>query len=120
MAKILIVDDQEMNRALLSRIVEMHGYEHIFAIDGKQAIEVATREKPAVILMDMGLPVIDGWEATRQLRQQQETKDIPIIALTAHVLKNDKERALEVGCNEYMSKPIDFDKLILAIKKLIP
>lgn len=119
MAKILIVDDQEMNRALLSRILEMHGYQYVFATDGKQAIEVAAQEKPAVILMDMGLPVIDGWEATRQLRQKQETKDIPIIALTAHVMKNDKEKALEVGCNEYMSKPIDFDKLIQTIKNLL-
>ncbi len=112
MAKILIIEDNEVNRDMLSRRLMRRGYEVIVAQDGQQGIHMANTQNPDLILMDMSLPVLDGWEATRRLKAAPETHSIPIIALTAHALMSDREQALEVGCDDYETKPIDFPRLI--------
>lgn len=120
MAKILLVEDNEMNRDMLSRRLQRKSYEVVIAVDGEQGMNMARTEKPDLILMDMSLPVIDGWEATRRLKAEAETKPIPIIALTAHAMSGDREKALEAGCNDYDTKPIELPRLLGKIEALLP
>ena len=117
--KILLVEDNEMNRDMLSRRLSRIGHVVAVAIDGQQAIDAAQAQKPDVILMDMSLPVLDGWEATRRLKAAAETRAIPVIALTAHAMPGDQERALEAGCDEYETKPVEFARLLGKIQALL-
>ena len=119
MAKILLVEDNEMNRDMLSRRLERRGYEVVIAVDGQQGVDLAQATSPDLILMDMSLPVIDGWEATRQLKSMERMKDVPIIALTAHAMSGDREKALEAGCNDYDTKPIELPRLLGKIEALL-
>jgi len=119
MSKVLLVEDNEMNRDMLSRRLERKGFEVVFAQDGSVAVELASSEQPALILMDMSLPVMDGWEATRRIKANPATKDIPVIALTAHAMAGDKEKAMEAGCEDYDTKPVDFPRLLGKIESLI-
>jgi CheY-like chemotaxis protein len=119
MTRILIVEDNEMNLDMLSRRLERRGYETIAATDGLRGVELALAERPDLILMDMRLPGLDGWEATRRIKVNSETSKIPIIALTAHAIAGDREKALESGCDEYEAKPIDFPRLLTKIKALL-
>ena len=112
MAKILLVEDNDMNRDMLSRRLLRRGYDVVMALDGQQAVEMAAAEKPDLILMDMSLPVLDGWEATRRIKAAPETREIPVIALTAHAMSGDREKALESGCDDYDTKPIDLPRLL--------
>ena len=112
MAKILLVEDNDMNRDMLSRRLLRKGYEVVMALDGQQAVEMAAAEKPDLILMDMSLPVLDGWEATRRIKAAAATRGIPVIALTAHAMSGDREKALESGCDDYDTKPIDLPRLL--------
>ncbi len=116
MAKILLVEDNEMNRDMLSRRLARRGYEVIMAIDGEQGRSMAQSELPDLILMDMSLPIMDGWEVTRQLKAASETSNIPIIALTAHAMAGDREKALSAGCDDYDTKPVEFSRLLEKIK----
>lgn len=116
MARILLVEDNEMNRDMLSRRLERRGYEISIAVDGRQGVEMATVGGFDLVLMDMSLPEIDGWEATRQLRAAPATQKLPIIALTAHAMAGDRERALEAGANDYDTKPIDLARLLEKIE----
>jgi CheY-like chemotaxis protein len=120
MAKILLVEDNEMNRDMLSRRLERRGYEVVIAVDGGEGVAMARGEKPDLILMDMSLPVVDGWEATRQLKSSPETGSIPIIALTAHAMSGDREKAIEAGCDDYDTKPIVLPNLLEKIEALLP
>jgi two-component system, cell cycle response regulator DivK len=120
MAKILLVEDNEMNRDMLSRRLARKGYEVVMAIDGGQAVSMAESERPDLILMDMSLPVIDGWEATRRVKGSATTGHIPVIALTAHAMSGDREKALEAGCNDYDTKPIEMPRLLEKIDALLP
>ena len=120
MAKILLVEDNEMNRDMLSRRLERRGYVVVVAVDGGQGIELARQEAPDLILMDMSLPVLDGWEATRRLKAAPETRAIPIIALTAHAMGGDRDRALEAGCDDYDTKPVELPRLLGKIEALLP
>ncbi len=119
MAKILLIEDNAMNRDMLSRRLARKGYEVVIAIDGQQGIEMARSETPDLILMDMSLPVVDGWEATRQLKSAPETQSIPVIALTAHAMAGDREKAVEAGCNDYDIKPIERPRLLEKIEGLL-
>lgn len=119
MTKILLVEDNEMNRDMLSRRLARKGYAVAIAIDGQQGVEMADAESPDIILMDMSLPVIDGWEATRRIKQSDQSAHIPIMALTAHAMPADKTRALEAGCDDYDSKPVDFPRLLGKIENLL-
>lgn len=119
MKKLLVVEDNEMNRDMLTRRLERKGYATIVAMDGEEGVTLAQSESPDLILMDMSLPVLDGWEATRRLKAAPETRDIPIIALTAHAMAGDREKALEAGCDEYDKKPVDFTGLLAKIKVLL-
>jgi two-component system, cell cycle response regulator DivK len=119
MAVILLVEDNEMNWDMLSRRLGRKGYRVVVATDGQQGLDMARSEAPDLILMDMSLPVVDGWEATRQLKAAPETCTIPIIALTAHAMPGDREQALAAGCDDYDSKPIEFDRLLGKIKTLL-
>ncbi|MGH8626084.1 MAG: response regulator [Gammaproteobacteria bacterium] len=119
MTKILLVEDNEMNRDMLGRRLQRRGYEVIIAVDGAQGVSMAQRDAPDVILMDMSLPVLDGWEATRRLKSAPETQAIPIIALTAHAMSGDREKALEAGCDDYDTKPIEFTRLLAKIEALL-
>ena len=110
--KILLVEDNEMNRDMLSRRLLKRGFEVVTAVDGQQGVDMAASASPDVILLDLSLPVMDGWEAARHLKAQDATKSIPIIALTAHALTGDEEKALEAGCDDYDSKPVDFKRLL--------
>ncbi len=112
MPKILLVEDNEMNREMLSRRLQRKDYEVIMAVDGEQGVTAAQTELPDLILMDMGLPVIDGWEATKRIKTVTETAAIPVVALTAYAMEGDRERALEAGCDDYDTKPIDFQRLL--------
>jgi two-component system, cell cycle response regulator DivK len=112
MAKILLVEDNEMNRDMLSRRLVRKGYEVVIAIDGQQGVALALSERPDLILMDMSLPVIDGWEATRQVRANDTTRKIPVIALTAHAMSGDREKAMEAGCDDYDTKPVEITRLL--------
>ncbi len=119
MAKILLVEDNEMNRDMLSRRLLRKGYEVVMAVDGQQAVAMAQSEKPDLILMDMSLPVIDGWEATRRVKADEASSRIPIIALTAHAMSGDRERALGAGCDDYDTKPIEMPRLLEKIDALL-
>jgi two-component system, cell cycle response regulator DivK len=119
MAKILLVEDNEMNRDMLSRRLLRKGYEVVMAVDGEQAVAMAQSEKPDLILMDMSLPVIDGWEATRRVKASEASSGIPIIALTAHAMSGDRERALGAGCDDYDTKPIEISRLLEKIDALL-
>lgn len=119
MAKILLVEDNEMNRDMLSRRLERKGHQVVIAVDGQQAIDFAAAEPPDLILMDMSLPVVDGWEATRRLKAGDATKQIPIIALTAHAMAEDERKAREVGCNDYDTKPIELPRLLAKMEALL-
>ena len=119
MAKILLVEDNEMNRDMLSRRLERRGYEVVIAVDGQQGVELAQSARPDLILMDMSLPVIDGWEATRQLKAREAMRSTPIIALTAHAMSGDREKALEAGCDDYDTKPIELTRLLGKIEALL-
>jgi len=119
MAKILLVEDNPMNRDMLSRRLARKGYEVVIAIDGQQGIDMARSETPDLVLMDMSLPVVDGWEATRRLKSAPETRSIPVIALTAHAMAGDREKAVEAGCNDYDIKPIELPRLLGKIEALL-
>ena len=116
--KILLVEDNEMNRDMLSRRLLRRGYEIVFATDGQQAIDKARSERPALVLMDMGLPVVDGWEATRRIKSDPATADIPVIALTAHAMAADRDKALDAGCDDFDTKPVDIVRLVGKIEAL--
>ena len=116
MPKVLLVEDNEENRDALSRHLRRKGYEVVIAVDGRGGVDVAREETPDLILMDMSLPVLDGWQATRQLKAAPEMRGIPIIALTAHAMAGDRERALEAGCDDYDTKPIEFPRLLAKIE----
>lgn len=119
MAKILLVEDNEMNRDMLSRRLVRNGFEVVMAVNGQQGVEMAASEKPDVILMDMSLPVLDGWEATRLLKANSDTKAIPVIALTAHAMAADKEKALAAGCDDFDTKPIELPRLLEKINAFV-
>ena len=116
MAKILIVEDDDMNRDMLMRRLQRRGYEIIVAVNGIQAIELVNSESPDLILMDMSMPVMDGWQATRIIKSTEATKQIPVIGLSAHAMVSDREKALEVGCDDYDTKPIDLNRLVEKIQ----
>jgi CheY-like chemotaxis protein len=116
MSKILLVEDNEMNRDMLSRRLLKKGYELVMAMDGEQAIGMAGTEAPDLILMDISLPGLDGWEATRRLKAMPETRSIPIIALTAHAMAGDREKCLAAGCDDYDTKPVEFKRLLEKIQ----
>ena len=120
MQKILVVEDNEMNRDMVGRRLERRGYEVVVAVDGQEGIDMAHSENPDLILMDLSLPVLNGWEATRQLKQDTKTNGIPIIALTAHAMASDRESAIEAGCDDYDTKPLEFSRLIGKIHALLP
>ena len=119
MVKLLLVEDNEMNRDMLSRRLARKGYEVAMALDGEQGVAMARSEAPALILMDMSLPVMDGWDAARRLKSDHATRSIPIIALTAHAMADDKQKALDAGCDDYDTKPIDFPRLQGKIEALL-
>ena len=119
MPKILLVEDNEMNRDMLSRRLERRGYKVALAADGEEGVTLAQSESPDLILMDMSLPVIDGWEATRQLKAMPTMRNVPIIALTAHAMSGDREKALEAGCDDYDTKPIELPRLLEKIAALL-
>ncbi len=119
MTTLLLVEDNELNRDMQVRRLERKGFEVLIAMDGQQGVEVATAKLPDLILMDLNLPVMDGWEATRQLKGAPKTRGIPIIALTAHATSGDRERAMEAGCDEYVTKPVDMAELLAMIEKTL-
>jgi len=119
LAKILLVEDNEMNRDMLSRRLARKGYQVAVAEDGQLGVEMASSETPDLILMDMSLPVIDGWEATRRIKGAAETSAIPIIALTAHAMASDREKAMEAGCDDYDTKPVELPRLLEKIERLL-
>lgn len=116
MAKILLVEDNEMNRDVLARLLQKRGFTVIFAEDGESAVTGALQESPDLILMDISLPKMDGYEATQRLRQDPSMKEVPIIALTAHAMTSDRQRALEAGCTDYETKPVEFARLLSKIE----
>jgi CheY-like chemotaxis protein len=120
MSKILLVEDNKTNRDMLSRRLLKRGYEVLIACDGESGITFAETEAPDLILMDMSLPILDGWEATRRLKASEATRHIPIIALTAHAMSSDRGRALEAGCDDYDTKPIELTRLLEKITALLP
>jgi CheY-like chemotaxis protein len=120
MPKILIVEDNEMNRDMLSRRLERRGFAITMAVDGQQGVEMARSVRPDLILMDMSLPVIDGWEATRTIKADEVLKMIPVIALTAHAMAGDREKAMEAGCDDYDTKPIELPRLLEKIGRFLP
>ncbi len=119
MTKILLVEDNEMNRDMLSRRLVRKGFEVVIAIDGAQGVALALSEQPALILMDMSLPEIDGWEATRLIKADESVQHIPVIALTAHAMPADKEKALKAGCDDYDTKPVELPRLLEKIAQLL-
>jgi CheY-like chemotaxis protein len=119
MPKILLVEDNEINRDMLSRRLERRGYRVAIALDGEQGVSMAGLEAPDLILMDMSLPVLDGWEAARRLKAAPETRTIPIIALTAHAMVGDREKAIESGCDDYDTKPVEFQRLLEKIETIL-
>ena len=120
MAKILIVEDNEMNRDMLSRRLERRGFAIVMAMDGQQGVDMARSEKPDLILMDMSLPVMDGWTATQAIKADAELAKIPVIALTAHAMAGDREKAMAAGCDDYDTKPIELPRLLEKIGKFLP
>ncbi len=119
MPKILLVEDNEMNRDMLSRRLQRKGYEVVLAVDGQSGVEMAQTQAPDLVLMDMSLPVLDGWEATRRLKADAATQRIPVIALTAHAMSSDRDKALEAGCDDYDTKPVDLPRLLGKIEALL-
>jgi CheY-like chemotaxis protein len=119
MAKILLIEDNEMNRDMLSRRLIKRGYEVVIAVDGQEGVDKARAESPALVLMDMSLPILDGWEATRELRADPATRSIPVIALTAHAMAGDREKALAAGCDDFDTKPIELERLLGKIEALL-
>jgi len=119
MTRLLLVEDNEMNRDMLSRRLQKRGYEVLLAVDGEEGVAKAQSEAPALILMDMSLPGIDGWEATRRIKADAKTKDIPVIALTAHALVSDRESALAAGCDDFDTKPVELTRLLTKIENLL-
>ncbi|WP_046119197.1 response regulator [Ensifer aridi] len=119
MTRILLVEDNEMNRDMLSRRLSRRGFDVLIAENGKAGVELAASEKPDLILMDMSLPVMDGWEATRRIKANPVTSRIPVIALTAHAMASDRDMALEAGCDDYDSKPVDLSQLVRKIEQLL-
>lgn len=119
MTKILLVEDNEMNRDMLSRRLTRNGFEVIVAVNGQEGVDLATSEKPDLILMDMSLPILDGWEATRQVKANPETTKIPVIALTAHAMAQDKQDAMAAGCDEFDTKPVELPRLMGKINALL-
>ena len=119
MFKILLVEDNEMNRDMLARRLQRKGYEVVIAVDGEEAVRMAQSQAPDLILMDIRLPVMDGWEAMRRIKIMPETQSIPIIALTAHAMAGDRERCLEAGCEDYDTKPVEFKRLLGKINALL-
>ena len=119
MAKVLLVEDNEMNRDMLSRRLIRRGFQVVFAMDGQQGVDLARSERPDIILMDMSLPVIDGWEATRRVKADDVTRSVPVIGLTAHAMAGDREKAIEAGCDDYDTKPVELDRLIGKIERLL-
>ena len=117
--KLLLVEDNEMNRDMLSRRLVRKGYEIVMAVDGGEGVAMSVSAAPDLILMDMSLPVIDGWEATRRIKAAPQTRHIPVIGLTAHAMAGDREKALEAGCDEYDTKPIELERLIGKIEALL-
>ena len=119
MPKILLVEDNEMNRDMLSRRLARRGYEVVVAVDGEAGVRMAQSEAPAIILMDMSLPGLDGWDATRQIKADPATRGVPVIALTAHAMAGDREKSLAAGCDEFDTKPVDFERLLGKIQALL-
>jgi CheY-like chemotaxis protein len=119
MAKILLVEDNEMNRDMLSRRLQKRGFDVVVALDGEQGVARARSEAPALILMDMSLPGVDGWEATRRIKAEPATRRIPVIALTAHAMAGDRDKALEAGCDDFDTKPIELGRLLAKIEALL-
>jgi len=119
MPRILLIEDNEMNRDMLSQRLKRKGYEIVLAEDGQSGVEMAQANAPDLILMDMSLPVMDGWEATRKLKANPQTRHVPIVALTAHAMAADRARAIETGCDDYDIKPIDFPRLLAKIEALL-
>src|SRR5438309_821724 len=119
MTKILIVEDNEMNRDMLSRRLARRGYEIVMAVDGEEGIAAAKAKNPDLILMDMSLPVIDGWEATRRLKAEPSTRGIPVIGLTAHAMAGDREKVIAAGCDDYDTKPVELPRLLQKIEALL-
>ena len=119
MSKILLIEDNEMNRDMLSRRLKRKGFEVVMAVDGQAGVDMASSSNPDLILMDLSLPIIDGWEATRQIKADPDTQSIPIIALTAHAMAGDEQKALEAGCDDYDSKPVNFKRLLVKIGNLL-
>jgi CheY-like chemotaxis protein len=119
MPRILLVEDNEMNRDMLSRRLARRGYDVLVAVDGEAGLDMATREMPGLILMDMSLPGLDGWEATRRLKANPATRSIRVIALTAHAMAGDREKALAAGCDDFDTKPVDFERLLGKIEALL-
>jgi CheY-like chemotaxis protein len=119
MTKILLVEDNEMNRDMLSRRLERKGYAVAIAVNGQQAVDMAAADPPALVLMDMSLPVLDGWEATRRIKANAATRSIPIIALTAHAMQGDEQKAKEAGCDDYDTKPVELPRLLAKIEALL-
>ena len=120
MPTILYVEDNEDNVFMLVHRLRRHGFEVIVAADGVLGVEAARRERPDLVLMDLSLPVLDGWEATRRLRQEPETRSLPVIALSAHAMAGERERALAAGCDDFETKPVDFDRLLVKIRAHLP
>jgi two-component system, cell cycle response regulator DivK len=118
-SKILLVEDNEMNRDMLTRRLQRRGYDVVIAVDGKQGLAMAQSEAPALILMDISLPLLDGWEATRRLKMAPETRTIPIIALTAHAMSGDREKCIEAGCDDFDTKPVEITRLVGKIETLL-
>ncbi len=119
MFKVLLVEDNKMNRDMLSRRLIKRGYEVVMAVDGQEGVDMAGTVSPDIILLDMSLPVVDGWEAAKILKKEDSTKGIPVIALTAHAMAGDKEKALETGCDDYDTKPVDFKRLLGKMEALL-
>ncbi|MGH6896697.1 MAG: response regulator [Geminicoccaceae bacterium] len=119
MPKLLYVEDNEMNRDMLSRRLQRRGFEVLIAADGEQGVAMAAAERPDLILMDMSLPVLDGWEATRRLKAAPDTERIPVIGLTAHAMATDRDKCLEAGCDDYDTKPVELGRLLEKIERLL-
>ena len=119
MPKILLIEDNELNRDMLSRRLARRGFEVVAATDGREGVDAAIREQPDLVLMDMSLPVLDGWAATRELKADARTAAIPVLSLTAHAMDGARESALEAGCDDYDSKPVDFERLLGKIERLL-
>jgi len=119
MTKILLVEDNELNRDMLSRRLQRRGFEVVNAVNGQEGVEMAHSEAPELILMDISLPILDGWEAARKIKKSPKTRSTPIIALTAHAMVGDREKSLEAGCDDYDTKPIDFQRLLQKMKTLM-